>query len=582
VAIFNPVYVQENDIDRKRNYRLINNTKVDVTLAENLILSSRMSIDYMQTEEKYYNDPFYGDSDDTNGSVNDISNRNFNYVWQNRLQYYWYPAEDHDVTLQAISESQRNYYARIDAYGEGFAADGLHNLTSTASPQFVGGITEDWAVQSFTALANYGFQKKLYADVSFRYEGSSRFASDERWGSFYSLGLGYVLSEEAFMQDFDWLNNLKIRASAGKTGNASVDLNQYQATVGFGSYNDLANIQTNQLGNRNLTWETANSIDIGVDFELFERLSGSVTAFKKTSKDLLYGVPLSFTTGHEDQVQNIGELYNQGIEVELNADIIRTKDFAWNLGGNFSTLKNEVTKLPLDGNGDPIELTTATRWRAVEGYELNAWYMREWAGVDPDTGDPLWYMDDGNGGRTTTNQYNQADRYYQGASALPTVTAGINTRIDVMDFYVSANIYYSGGNKVYDSWAYYMRSDGAFSPAFGQYERQADYWEQPGDVAENPRPVFGGNLLSNETSSRFLYDGDYIRLRTVNIGYNVPTRFAQQIGLKSATVYFLGQNLWTYAFDDDLKYDPQVRADGFLDLNAAPLRSVTFGINVNF
>lgn len=578
--LYNPVYVQQNDIDRKRNYRIRNNTKIDVNLAENLMFTTRFSADYLETEEKYYNDIYYGDADDVSGSVDDISNRNFNYVWQNTLSYIWVPNEDHNFSFKGISESQRNYFYYLEAYGEGIAAPGLYNLNTTASPQFVGSSTTDWAVQSFTGLVNYGFQGKIYADASLRYEGSSRFAEDERWGTFWSLGLGYVITEEEFMQDMDFLNYLKVRASYGKTGNSSVGLNRYQATVGFGSYYDIATIQPSNLGNRNLTWETANSLDLGIEFELLEKISGGVTVFRKDSEDLLFNVPLSLTTGHGGQTQNIGSLYNQGIEIEANLDIVRTRDFKWNLGGNFSSIQNEVTELPVDGNGDDIEITTGTRWIAVEGYEVNAWYMRGWAGVDPDNGDPLWYTDETES--ATTNNYNEAERYYQGASALPTTFGGINSRIDFMNFYVSANMYYSFGNKIYDNWSFYMRSDGQFAGAFGQYARQSDYWTPDNTDAENPAPIYGGNLNSNSASSRFLFDGDYLRLKTVNVGYNVPAKYLQQVGLKSATVYFLGQNLWTYTFDEDLNLDPEVNASGFTSLLAAPLKSVTFGVKVNF
>jgi TonB-linked SusC/RagA family outer membrane protein len=589
VSVFNPLYIQANDITRKRSYRAMNNTKIDVNLAENLMVSSRIAVDYLLSEEKYYNNIFYGDSDAEHGSVDDITNRNFNYVWQNILSYIWVPNADHNFTFKGISESQRNYHYNLEGYGEGIAAPGLVNLNTTASPQFVGSYTTDWAVQSFTGLVNYGFQGKIYADASYRYEGSSRFAEDKRWGSFWSLGLGYVLTEEDFMKDMDFLNFLKVRASYGKTGNASVGLNSYQAVVGFGSYYDVAAINPSQLGNKALTWETANSFDLGVEFELLSKLSGSVTYFRKESKDLLFDVPLSRTTGHTSQTQNIGDLYNQGIEIEANIDVVRSRDFKWNIGGNFSTLKNEITTLPKDANGDDIELKTSTRYQAVVGYEVNTWYMKEWAGVDEANGDPLWYKDDGNGGRTTTNDWSDADEYDQGASALPNTFGGVNTRFDFMNFYASAHLYYSFGNKVYDNWARYMRSDGLYAASFGQYARQADYWTPSNTKAENPRPMYGTHKNSDgvadgnrEVSTRYLYDGDYLRLKTVNIGYNVPAKYLQEIGLKSATVYFVGQNLWTYVFDDDLKYDPEVQASGFTSLQAAPLKSVTFGVKVNF
>src|SRR5699024_10125265 len=261
------------------------------------------------------------------------------------------------------------------------------------------------------------------------------------------------------------------------------------------------------------------SYEAGVEFAFIDnRIDGSATVFRKDGRDLLYSVPLSFTSGYASQVQNNGKLYNQGLELELSGHIIQLQNFSWNLGGNFTTLKNEVTDLPTDANGNTIDIKTSTRYRAVEGYEVNAWNMREWAGVDPENGDPLWYMDDGTGGRTTTNNYNEADRYYQGGNSSPTKFGGLNTRLDVYGFYLSANMYYAFGHKIYDSWANYMRSDGAYSHSFGQYARQADFWTTDNKDAENPKPVFGGNKNSNQTSSRYLYDGDYLRLKTLNIG----------------------------------------------------------------
>lgn len=582
--VFNPIEVQQNDIDRKRNIRIINNTNLDFDIAENLSFSTNLSLDYLLTEEKYYDNPFYGDGEDVRGAVDDINTRNFNYVWRNTLNYVYQANEENLFDFRVISESQKNQNNYLEAFGEGIAAANLYNLNTTASPQFVGSSTSDWAVQSFIGLLNYRFDDKVIVDGSLRHEGNSRFGDENRWGTFWSLGVGYILTEEDFFADIEGLDFLRIRTSYGQTGNASIGLNNYQTLVGFGGYNDQPNIQPTQFGNPNLTWEKANSFDVSLDFEAFEMLDGGVNFFRKDSYDLLFNVPLSRVTGHNSQVQNVGELYNQGFEFDLSADLIRTQDFGWNLGGNVTLVKNEIKELPRDENGDPIEITSATRYTAVEGYEVNAWYMREWAGVDPDNGDPLWYVDDGEGGRTTTNNYNEADTYYQGANAQPTTYGGLNTRVDVKNFYVQANMSFAFGYKVFDNWANYMRSDGngGFNSAFGQYGTQAEYWEEPGDVVDNPRPVLLSTNQSNAASSRFLYDGDHMRLKSLNIGYNIPAQYVEQIGLSSATLFFNGRNLWTHVFDDDLKWDPEQKADGFTDLNAQPMRSLTFGLKANF
>jgi TonB-dependent starch-binding outer membrane protein SusC len=582
VAIFNPVYIQENDINRKRNYRILNNTTLDVNLMDNLAFSSKFSIDYLETVEKYYRNRQHGDGLANNGSVEDMNNRNINMVWQNSIEYLWDLDQNNSFTFRGISETQKNNFEYLYAYGTGFAADGLTTLNTAANPQSINGITTDWGVQSFTGLVNYGWNNRLYSDISIRREGNSRFSDEERWGTFWSAGLAYILTEEDFFRDLDWLDYLRVRTSYGKTGNADIGLNNFQALTGFSSYNNLPIMQASQLGNPGLTWETAYSLDLSLEYEMFDFLSGSVTFFRRDSEDLLFDVPLSRTTGHTSQTQNVGELYNQGIELDINMNLVRTQNISWSLGGNMTAVENEVTALPTDADGNPITIITGTRYVAVEGYAVNTWYMREWAGVDPDNGDPLWYMDDGNGGRTTTNTWNEATEYSQDANAQPTLFGGINTRFDIFDFYVSANLYYAFGHKVYDGWANYMRSDGQFVGAFGQYARQADRWQEPGDIAENPLPVAGGNRNSNQASTRFLYDGDHLRLTDLSIGYNIPPQALESVGLTSATLFFQGRNLWTYVFDDDLKMDPDVNPSGFLDLFAPPMKSVTFGVKFNF
>lgn len=580
-ALFNPIFIQENDINRKRTYRLLNNTKLDVNVATNLLFTSRFSVDYISSVDKLYRNRVYGDAVNFEGSVTDVSALNINYVWQNIAQYLYSLNSDNQFTFRVISETQKNTRETMFATGRGIAADGLFNLATTATPFSVGGGTSDWGVQSFTGLVNYGFRNKLYSDISYRYEGNSRFADEQRWGSFWSVGAAYLISQEEFLSNVNWLDYLRLRVSYGKTGNAAVALNSYQSTVSFGSYAGSPAILPGTLGNSQLTWETAYSTDLAMEFEIFERVSGGVTVFRKNSEDLLFNVPLSRTTGHTSQVQNVGELRNQGVELELNVDLVNTSNFNWTLGGSYSLVQNEVTKLPVDGDGNNIEITTATRYIAVEGFAVDTWFMRSWAGVDPANGNPLWYMDDENGNRVTTSSYAQATLYDQGANSLPDVFGNINTSINFRGFYASANLYYAFGYKIYDNWAGFNRGDGA-NFAFNDYARQADRWQQPGDIAENPRPVLGGNMQSNQASSRFLYDGDHLRLQDLRIGYNIPVSYLQNLGLTGANVYFLGTNLWTYTFDDTLKHDPAVPADGFTALLTPPMKSVTFGVILNF
>lgn len=585
-SLFNPLYIQENDINRKRNYRLLNNTKVDFNVAQNLLFTSRLALDYIDTSDKAYRNRAYGDAVNFNGSVFDANSRNINYVWQNVGQYLFNLNAKNAFTFKVISETQKNTFERISATGRGIAADGLFNLNTTATPFSVDGFTNDWSVQSFTGLVNYGYNEKIYSDLSFRYEGNSRFAADKRWGSFWSVGLAYVLTEEAFLRDLNFLDYLRLRGSFGETGNAAIALNSYQAVVGFGSYNGQPAILPSSLGNNLLSWETAMSYDLAVEFEVLKRITGSATYFRKNSQNLLLDVPLSRTTGHTSQRQNIGELFNEGAELELNVNIARSRDFSWSVGGNYTQVKNEVTKLPVDGDGNKIEIRGATQLTAVEGFAVGSWFMRTWAGVNPDNGDPTWWKDivdaDGNvTGREKTSVYSQATLYDQKATALPKAFGSFNSNISFKGFYANATLYYAFGYKIYDNWAFISRADGGFF-GFNQFARQADRWQQPGDNAENPRPVFGGNKLSSSVSSRYLYKGDHLRLQDLRVGYNVPSNLLGGTGLSGANVYFLGTNLWTHAFDKNLKHDPSVPADGFTALLTPSMRTFTFGVLFNF
>lgn len=591
-SVYNPVYIAENDIEKKQTYRVLNNTNFDLSLTDRLAFSSKLGIDYIVTEEKYYDNPVHGDGASVNGRTFPYYSRNFNYTWQNSLSYNWQVNQNHEVDLKILQEAQKNKYYTIQTGGQDFATQGLTNASSAGTPTSAFSFANDWGILALMSTASYGFKDKIFVDATYRYEGNSRFAEENRWGGFYSMGGAWLLSDEAFLSGTEgWLDLLKLRVSYGETGNASIGINEYQAFLNYDTaYNGQAGIYPAQLGNENLTWEKATSIDAGLNFGLFDRVTVEGTFFRKNSKDLLFDVPLSYTTGHDEQRQNIGELYNQGLELSLNIEAIKQRDLNLGFGATFTTVKNEVTSLPKDANGNDIILTTGTRYRAVIGYETNAWFMRSWAGVNPENGQPLWYMDetDSEGnviGRTTTSNYNEATLYYQGASAMPTEYGTISTNINFKGIFLNASLYYSFGNKVYDSWARYQSSNGQFNQIYNQYLSQyEDRWQKPGDQAEVPQVIAGGNMLSNQTSSRFLFDGDYLRLKTLRLGYNIPASLLSNlnVGLSSASVYFIGRNLWTYTYDKDLEYDPEVRQDGFLDLQASPMKTLTFGIKANF
>jgi hypothetical protein len=291
-------------------------------------------------------------------------------------------------------------------------------------------------------------------------------------------------------------------------------------------------------------------------------------------------VPLSRTTGFDAQRQNLGEMVNKGWEFTINADVLDIGGFKWNVGMNFTMFDNEVTALPVDGNGNEIGITTATRVVKV-GHPAYAWKMRTWAGVDPATGSPLWYRTGSSG--ETTSVYSQAGTDFQGGTATPDKFGGVNTRLEYKGIFATASMYFSYGNKAYDSWAFYTQSDGTFTYNVSSgYARAYDRWQQPGDIAPNPINVYGNTSSSNSGSSRRLYDAGFMRLRNVTIGYNFPTTLISKLKMSSASIYVMGTNLWTKSKDPLMEYDPEIKADGFLDLNAPPLKTMVMGIRFGF
>ncbi|MDJ1470142.1 TonB-dependent receptor [Cytophagaceae bacterium DM2B3-1] len=586
-AIFNPLYIAKYNINRRKQTHIFNVASLGYDILNNLKFTTTLGLDYILNEELYFANRNYGDGvrdpDDPtqNGTSEAYSNRNFNWNWKNMLEYGWQINSNHRVDLKAVYESQRNQYYTLGVSGYGIAADGLIYPESISTTDGWTGYTEDWSLNAVSGIIGYKFKNSISLDGTIRGEGSSKFAPGKRWGTFYSIGAAWSFSEETFMQSMkSWLTLAKLRASYGVTGNSNIDPNKYQSLLSYGGvYNGGPAVSPGQVGNTNLTWEKNANVNVGLDVELFGRINATVEYFRRRTYDLLQEVPLSYTTGFTNQTQNVGEMVNKGFEVTVGADILKASAFKWNVNVNLTSVHNKVTKLATSSTGDEIKITSSTRI-VQTGHPVYSWYMPTWAGVDPQTGSPLWYKSGTSG--ETTSTYSQAGYSFH-ASALPTFYGGITNRFDYKGIYLSANLYYSTGNKIYDSWGSYTQSDGKFTFTIANaYASQYDRWQKPGDLAENPKNVYNNTSLSNSNSTRRLYSGEYFRLRDITLGYNFPTTLISKLKLGSASVYVKGNNLWTWVADKKLQFDPETRADGLLQLTAQPLKTVAVGLNVTF
>ncbi len=438
----------------------------------------------------------------------------------------------------------------------------------------------DQAKMRYVGLLSYNLDYKYLLDASYSYQGDSRFS--KKFDSFYSIGVAWNLDKESFLENLDFISRLRLRAGYGLTGNAGIERNQYQELISYGSYRDQPASNIDVYGT-DATWEKSKRFDVGAEFSLFDfRLSGSIGFYSNETTDMLLEVPIPYTKGFVGGrvLQNNGNMINRGLEIELGGDLLKTTDFSWYLGGTFSTFYNRVKSIPEGGE------ITEDLYVIHKGHKLREWFLPDWAGVDPANGDPLWYKD-----RTqseeTTNLYSEAKRNYQGTSPLPTFNSSLNTSIKFKNIFLEATLFYSGGNQIYDfKQNYTMTTSGStFSEQSFMQKVYDQAWREPGDVAEFPRFDYNDSKVSSATnnSTHFLYDGDYIRLRDITLGYNFNKEFVQQLKLEALNVSIQAQNLWTWVKDKDLDWDPEVPVSiGQIFYTTPPVKSIVFNLNLKF
>jgi TonB-linked SusC/RagA family outer membrane protein len=579
-SFYNTLYTLENDIYQNDLTRGMINSFIEWEIVDNLIFKAVYAGDYNVAAFHSYQNRVHGDGTPKGGSAIQSVTRNYNWVSQNSFDYK-FTLNDHNIRLKALMEYQENNNDFLYGSGEKFPADELVYLSSASSNLDANAGFTDWENMSYLGMANYNFSNKYIADVTYRYEGSSLFAPDNRFGNFWSAGAAWNISEEDFLTDIKNIDNLRLRASYGLSGSSAIGINQYQALLGYDkSYANEGAVYPKQIGNPDLTREKNKNYDIGIEYAFFDgRLKGSAAYFNKNTYDLLQNVPLSRTMGHESMMMNVGSMVNRGFEFVVQGDIFRSSEFNLNIALNLATVNNEVTGLASDASGNEIDIENVTRKVAV-GHPVYAWHMRKWAGVNPENGNAQWYLNGIDG--EVTESYYSAKKEWQGESAIPKLTGGILTHADYKGFYLDLNLYFAGGHKVYEDLSFLTHHTGFYSfSLFNGVDELMNRWQKPGDVTEVPKVWYGARDDSRE-STRFLFEGDYLRVKDLVFGYRIPAKYTGKIGFENVDIYARGTNLFTFVKDDGLRYDPEVGADGLTRFTNPPVKSVVFGINLNF
>ncbi|MTI31759.1 SusC/RagA family TonB-linked outer membrane protein [Xanthovirga aplysinae] len=551
------------------NLRTIGNFNIGFNFLENLRLSSKIGVDFVSIKESDYFDSSTPDGEANGGSATNAYNENLTVTSQTMLTGNKTFGNVHNLDALAVFEASKTERSNFEAFGIGFANPLLKTLQSAALPQGVDGFNSAYSFLSYLGQLNYNYDNRYYFSTSIRRDGSSRFGANFRYANFYSFGASWRVSQEAFMNSISWLSDLKVRLSYGSSGNANIDNFASRGLYSYSvAYNGNPGGYPTQVDNPDLTWETTNIANLALDFGLFnDRVSGTIEVYRRVANDLLLEVPVSGTSGFSTYWDNIGSMENKGVEVLLSALPVKG-DFSWNVDLNLSMNRNKVLELY---NGEDInDYVRIIR----EGLPIRTFYMREWAGVNPDDGTPMW--SDGEGG--TTGDYNAAPELEVG-NAEPNFTGGLTNSFSFKGIELSAFFYFAVGHEVYNDSRRFIESDGQ---RFGwsHLAAAADRWMKPGDVSERPQAIYGGNNQSNFESTRYLEDGSFLRLRNIQLAYNVPMRLIERLGLTNVKVYAQGQNLITLT--EYTGFDPEMSEDGREWFRYPNGKSYTFGLNIGF
>jgi TonB-linked SusC/RagA family outer membrane protein len=494
-----------------------------------------------------------------------------------------------EIGVSAVLGTEMQYTSveYLRAEGEQFPVDELKTLASAGLITAGTSTLTQYSFLSYFTRVNLDYKAKYLLTIAGRIDGSSRFGEDNRYGTFPAASVGWVISKENFLANNSTLSFLKVRASFGQTGNAGISNFGHLGLYGVDNYNNLSGLYPAQIPNPELGWETTIQVDGGIDFGFFRnRITGEFDLYNKNTEDLLLSAPVPTTSGYESQIQNIGSVNNKGIEFVLNTNNL-TGSFTWTTSLNFSYNKNEVTSL---GTQTIIDNGSARYMNVVkEGEPIGVFYGAEYAGVDVNNGDALWYVNekDSNGNiinsTATTNDFTQANFVVLGNPTPPYMGAITNT-LGYKGFELSFTFQGVGGNVIHligDQW---MGANGVWYD--NQLRSQLSSWKKPGDVTNIPEARLAWDNGDQSRNSRYLTPGDYLKLRSLIFSYEVPKKWVSKAKLDRVRLYVQGQNLFMFTKYEG--WDPEVSTD-FLndnitsgcDFYSAPQpRSVVFGINI--
>lgn len=555
--------------------RSLTNLSAEVTLPYNFTLKEVFGYDYLDNRTLEYWAPESVNGASMNGMGQRWNFTNKTLTSSTTLNYANQWGKHHfDGLLGYEIEKQKMFYMTAQA----------QNYSTNKLPELSNGVANDNSSSVYDAnmiswlgRVNYNYDDKYYGSLSYRRDGSSRLAKDNRWASFWSVSGAWRLSGEEFLKNNALFSDLKLRASFGTNGNLPTDYYGYMGTFSTtGGYVSSPAIYWAQRLNSDLGWEKSYNFNVGFDWTLYNKVTFSLEYYNKLTKDLLFEVPTSYVTGFSTIWRNLGELKNKGLEFTVSSQNIRNKNFSWTTDFNLTWQSVKVNKLP---DGEDVQYGDGNMYLLREGESMHTFYLPEFKGVNSETGLGEFWIDPLDHSKGVTNYYSRAGKTIVG-KAVPDVLGGITNRFNYKNFDLSFMISYQFGADMFDYPGYFLTySDGVRVGSFNMSKYVVGkYWTQPGDNAEFPRPIKNNPYRSDRFSSREIRSTDNIRVRDITLGYTVPIskKFVQNM-----RVYFRTTNPFLiYAASDAV--DPDVDINGYRQTDTPPLRTFQFGVNVTF
>lgn len=565
----NPIEWMANNPVEHKKYKLLSTVFVDITPIKNLTVRAQFGADYSHSTSFMKSYPSYIINNNS-GRAGRSSSDILNLTETLTANYRWTLKDDHSFNFMLGQEG-------IDYRSTGFQVvtrgQTINRLTNIASGTRASSWQDANTEHSFISLffrTEYNYKDLYYAEVAARTDASSRFGKDHRWGAFWSLGFMWNIKNEAFLKDVEWLTGAQVKLSTGTSGNSTIpDYDHLALVSGNANYLDQAGLYPLQSGNEDLGWEQTWANNIGMSVGLFNRLNVNLDFYHKKTTNILMFVPQSYAmTGESGHWDNIGAMMNRGVEVAVDGDVVRTKDFTWNMSANFSYNKNKLLEL-YNGVEEYVNSTTGLKY--MVGHPVTEFFLNRYAGVNPANGDALWYTADGE----ITTEFREEDKVMTGKAYESPWAGGFGTTLMWKGLSLSAQFSWMAKRYVMNNDRFFEESNGIYS-TYNQSKRLLyDRWKKPGDITDIPRYDVVAKL-----DDRFLENTSFLRLKNLTLAYSLPQSLLRKANFFSAArVYLQGQNLLTWTGFTGL--DPEVASNIYRAQYPAS-RQFTLGVEVSF